>query len=154
MNNHPIHYFIFRLAEQLFAITVSDVERVFRALWVTPIPDSPPLLRGVVNLRGRVLPVFNLHSRLELPEKAVDTTDRLVLLPGQFSCCFFVDHVEGVLSFHKEEIFPPTRFSAHLEQILEGIVQYRQETVLLLPIRHIVHPLLAQTQPLLQGLPA
>ncbi|MBF0183265.1 MAG: purine-binding chemotaxis protein CheW [Magnetococcales bacterium] len=149
MPDHPIHYLVFRLEEQLFAIAITDVERVFRALWVTPVADAPPILSGLVNLRGQVVPVLNLRLRLELPERMIDPEDRLILLPGKMPCCFFVDRIEGVIPIDNGAIQPPGSLSPHLEPLLDGVVQHQQQTVLLLPKKRLLQPLLSVAQPVL-----
>lgn len=70
---------VLQLGEQRYALCLSAVERVIRAIAVTPLADAPETVLGVVNIRGSVLPVMNLRKRFGLPARALDPNDQLVL---------------------------------------------------------------------------
>jgi len=58
---------VFQLGEQQFALGVTAVERVVQAVEIATLPDEPRGVRGVINLQGRIVPVFDLWSRLGQP---------------------------------------------------------------------------------------
>jgi purine-binding chemotaxis protein CheW len=61
---------VFRLAEHEYALRLESVSEVLRMVAITPLPESPPWLAGVINLRGRVIAVTDLRLRLGLPAPA------------------------------------------------------------------------------------
>lgn len=69
----------FDLGSQRCAIALADVVEVVRIVAMAHLPDAPPLVEGIINLRGRVVPVLDLRARFGLPPKAVDLTDHLVV---------------------------------------------------------------------------
>lgn len=68
----------FRLGGQSFALPVTHVRGVHRAGHITPLPNSPPTVRGLTNLRGRVIAVIDLATELELGATAVDERSRIL----------------------------------------------------------------------------
>ncbi|MHB9137888.1 MAG: chemotaxis protein CheW [Victivallaceae bacterium] len=62
------------------AVSVNDVERVLRAVELVAIPDMPPHLEGLLNLRGEAVPVINLHYRLDISTQELDPEDFLIIL--------------------------------------------------------------------------
>jgi len=74
---------VFSLDERLFALPLSNVVQVLRAVEVTPLPQAPAVICGVVNVRGEVIPVVNLRQRLGLPEKALALGDQLLVAQGR-----------------------------------------------------------------------
>ncbi len=73
------HFLIFWLDGQRFALPVAAVQRVLRAVEVTPLPQSPELVLGIINVRGKVVPVVDLRRRCGLRLKEIDLDDQFVL---------------------------------------------------------------------------
>jgi purine-binding chemotaxis protein CheW len=63
----PAQWLVFRLQTHDYALAIADVIEVLRMVALTPVPEAPAWLAGVVNLRGRVIPVIDLRRRLGLP---------------------------------------------------------------------------------------
>ena len=78
-DNVPEHVLAFSLDEQRFALPLAAVDRVVRAVEVTPLPKTPGIVLGVINVQGRVIPVINLRRRCRLPERDVEPDDQFVL---------------------------------------------------------------------------
>jgi purine-binding chemotaxis protein CheW len=70
---------VFTLDHKLFGLSLSNVERVVRAVEISPVPDSPEALYGVINVEGRIIPVVNSRRRLGLPEREPDLEDRFII---------------------------------------------------------------------------
>lgn len=70
---------VFVVDDQKYALPLDVVERVVRAVEVTPLPEAPPIIAGVFSLQGRVVPVVDLRRRFRLPERAVDPDDHFVV---------------------------------------------------------------------------
>jgi purine-binding chemotaxis protein CheW len=73
------HLVIVALDEWRLALPLAAVERVLRAVEVTPLPGAPDVVQGVINMQGRVLPVLNLRRRCGLPEREIDPGDQIVV---------------------------------------------------------------------------
>jgi purine-binding chemotaxis protein CheW len=70
---------VFGLDARRIAIPLAAVERVVRAVEITPLPQAPSMVIGVINVRGAVLPVMNVRRKFHLPERAVVPTDHFLI---------------------------------------------------------------------------
>lgn len=78
-NATPDSVVVFALDDLRFALSMNAVERVVRAVEVSPIPDSPKGVLGVVNVHGRIMPVYDVRARFGLEPREVRLTDHLVI---------------------------------------------------------------------------
>ena len=65
----------FALNEQRYALRLAIVERIVRMVEITPLPNAPDIVLGVVNLQGRIIPIFNIRRRFGLEEREPDLDD-------------------------------------------------------------------------------
>jgi purine-binding chemotaxis protein CheW len=70
---------VFEVSGQRYALPSSDVWEVLRAAAVVPLPRAPAVVEGVINLRGRLVPVLDLRTRFRLAAKPVEPTDHFVV---------------------------------------------------------------------------
>jgi purine-binding chemotaxis protein CheW len=73
----------FRLAHERYAVETRFVQEVYPLRDLTPLPCTPPFIRGVVNVRGRILPVLDLKKFFALPDHGLTDLHRVILLRGQ-----------------------------------------------------------------------
>ena len=104
---------VFTLDGQKFGLDIFTVQRALRAVAVTPLPNAPRIVMGVVNVAGRVLPVFNIRRRLGLAEREVRSSDRLLIAEaGKRTVALLVDAVndiagrDGTTAVAANEILP------------------------------------------------
>ena len=108
----PGKYMTFQLAGQAYGVGILTVREIIGLLEITRVPLAPPAVRGVVNLRGRVIPVVDL--RLKFGLGACETTDQSVIIVVQcvvdgrpLTMGVLVDQVLEVLNATAEQIEPP-----------------------------------------------
>lgn len=107
-----------RIDQRRYALPLSVVERVIRAVDVTPLPRAPVTVRGAINVHGRVLPVLSLRRRFGLPEREVTPTDVFVLASAAHRrVALIVDESEGVLE-------PPESHITVAAQLTDGLTQF------------------------------
>lgn len=98
----------FRVGEQEYSVDIMSVREIRGWTRATPLPHSAPYVRGVINLRGAVLPILDLACRLDLG--TTETTERNVIIVvhvrGQ-SIGLLVDAVSDILSIPRSELQPP-----------------------------------------------
>jgi purine-binding chemotaxis protein CheW len=98
-------YVVIGLDELRVALRLSAVERVVRAVYVSPLPDAPEIVAGVVNVQGRVVPVGNMRRRFRLAERPAALADRLVIArANQRPVALMADTVGGVLEYPASDI--------------------------------------------------
>lgn len=91
-------FFLFAIEGFRYALGLEAVERVVRAVAVTPLSDGPDVVHGVINFQGRVVPVLNLRRRLGFPDREIRPEDVLVIARcASRTIAFFADSVEGVV---------------------------------------------------------
>lgn len=98
----------FHVGPTEYAIDLMRVEEILRPQTITPLPQAPRWVEGVISLRGNLLPVVNLRRRLGLEDAAVTRKSRLlVCFLGRRRVGFLVDRVAEVLRLSREDIRPP-----------------------------------------------
>jgi len=113
----------FRLAGERYAVEARFVSEVQPLRDLTPLPGTPAFVRGVVNLRGRILPVYDLKKFFALPEQGLTDLHRIVVVEGaDFELGLLADVVAGVRTVTRESLAPPpTTVSAIAAQYLKGV---------------------------------
>ena len=96
---------VFRLEEQRFALPLGVVERIIRAVAVTPLPEAPDIMHGLIDLEGQILPVLNLRRRIGLPEREITPEDHfLIVRAAQRQAVLVIDQAEGLVTRSPGEI--------------------------------------------------
>ncbi|MEO5362656.1 MAG: chemotaxis protein CheW [Magnetococcus sp. DMHC-8] len=136
---------VFSIHNQLYGVGVLDVDKIYRAMQVTALPDAPVWLMGLVNLGGHILPVVDMRNRLELPGKPIDPDDRLVRLTAPSACCFFVDRVLGVVAFDQDHVSESGDIHPQLDPHLAGVGRHDNATVLFITTAKLFSGVMAHT---------
>jgi purine-binding chemotaxis protein CheW len=99
---------VLRLGDREYGLATEVVVQVLRMVAVRPVPESPPWIAGVVNLRGRTTPMVDLRRRLGLPARAPGPADHIVVVrSGDATLGLIVDAVLEVLEVGQGEVEPP-----------------------------------------------
>lgn len=109
---------VFALEGQRYALELRHVERIVPAVEITPLPNVPDIVVGVIDLAGTVVPVVSLRRRLGLPDREVHPADQLVIAQTvRRAVAFVVDESFGVIERPTAEIVDMAGVIAGLEQI-------------------------------------
>ena len=108
MGGHDsLHLAVFRVDGQAYGLEVQAVERVLPAVAISEIPGAPEVIRGVVNVRGRVFPVVDLRVRFGRPRRALRMSDHFLLVQTLRRLMgLLADEVQGVISISREALTP------------------------------------------------
>jgi purine-binding chemotaxis protein CheW len=142
----PAQYLSFMLGQDMFAMGILAVREILEYAGVTPVPQMPPAICGVINLRGTAVPVLDLARRLERASSAISKRTCIVVVEvdgddGPFVIGILVDAVNAVLDIPATEIEPAPRFGAVKAELLHGIGKVNGRFVLLLAVQHVVSTL-------------
>lgn len=132
---------VFRLADQLYAVDIGDVLEIIRPQNLTRVPGAPDFLEGVINLRGRVIPIIDPAGRFGLDRGGVRTEGgRIVVMEtGKATVGIFVEDVSEVLRFSGEQIKPPPEIVAgRANAYVKGIVLADERLIILLDVRRLL----------------
>lgn len=136
-------YFTFRLGAKLFAVNIGQITKIMELTEITKVPNSPRYFKGIINLFGDVIPVFDGRLKFGFQETE-NTRDTCILilvfeLDGQpVTSGIIVDSVEKVLIFESEQIKPaPTVGKGFNAEFISGITTFNDEFVIILNIEKI-----------------
>jgi purine-binding chemotaxis protein CheW len=117
----------FRLAGERYAVETRFVNEVHPLRDLTPLPGTPAFIRGIVNLRGKILPVYDLKKFFQLPEHGVTDLHRIVVVNGgDFEIGLLADVITGVTTLPRAALSPPLpTLSAIAAEFLEGVTAER-----------------------------
>ncbi|MEI4471160.1 chemotaxis protein CheW [Frigidibacter sp. MR17.24] len=111
--NSELELLSFRLAEQEYSVDIMSVREIRGWTRATPLPHSPHYMRGVINLRGTVLPVIDLASRLGMPPVEGDARNVIIVVQSEGqSVGLLVDAVSDILALPRGALQPPPEISA------------------------------------------
>lgn len=122
---------VFALDGERYGLVLSAVDNVVRAVAITPLPQAPDIVLGVVNVRGRVIPVINMRRRFRLPERGIVLTDQLVIAhTARRPVALVADAVSNILQYPEEDIVEAQSILADAEYI-EGVVRLNGSLILI-----------------------
>lgn len=131
-------YLSFRLGEEAFATCVSKVIEILEVSKITKVPKSPAYMRGVLNLRGSVLPVIDTRLKFGMAA-TTDTVNTCIMVLNvqmdneSFVLGALVDAVQEVLEISEDEIRPaPSIGSKYKSEFIEGMVKANEQFIMLL----------------------
>ena len=130
MNRHD-KLLIFAIAALRCALDIATVETIIRAVEITPLPKAPDIVLGVINIRGRVIPVLNIRKRFGLPEREISINDSLIIAgTSGRPVALVVDEVSGVIEYNDSAVVKPGDIVPRLEYI-GGVVKLNDGLVLI-----------------------
>ncbi len=129
----------FRLGEEEYAIDISAVQEINRMTEITKVPNSPPYIEGVLNLRGRIIPAVNLRKKFGLPEREYDRHTRIMVVDVEGTMVgLIVDAVSEVLRISPETIEPAPEMSAGVNsKYIMGVGKINGRLVILLDLERL-----------------
>jgi purine-binding chemotaxis protein CheW len=129
---------VFEVAGQTYGLPIADVLELVRAVTITPLPNAPAVIEGVVNVRGRVLPVLDVRARFRLPAKALDPSDHfIVAAAGPRGVILRVDRatnlarVDEALVQSPQTLGPSAAYVAGVLKLDDGLVLIHDLTTFL-----------------------
>ena len=129
----------FKVGEEEFGIEILSVQEIIRLQELTRVPNSPEFVDGVINLRGKVIPVIALRKRFGLPQQTHDKETRIVVLETHSVVIgLIVDSVSEVLRIPAEAVVPPPRLGPIEKEFVSGVGKLEDRLLILLDLERIV----------------
>ena len=150
-SNQEEQIVVFQLMEQVYGIDINSVYEIIRMEAITKIPRTPHFVEGVINLRGRIIPVIDLGLRFDLGQAARTQASRIIIVEvaGQ-TIGMIVDSVQEVLRIPVNSIEPPPPVANGIDAAyLRGIAVLEERLVILLDQSKIL--MAEETEMLLQA---
>ncbi|MGB9813431.1 MAG: chemotaxis protein CheW [Thermovenabulum sp.] len=131
----PKQLVVFGLAEELYGLDIFDVREVIKDAPITKIPNAPEFVEGVVNLRGKIIPVIDLKKRFGIGkgEKSKDSRIIIVEISGQ-EAGLIVDSVDEVITIDDNSIEPAPPVTTINAAFIEGLAKKEDKLIILIKL--------------------
>lgn len=125
---------VFHLADEEYGIEVENVRTIERMMPITRVPKTPPFVKGVVNIRGIVVPVIDLRGRFNLPETSSTDSSRIIIVAvNEMEVGFIVDAANDVIDIDADTISgPPEVVGGVKAKYLRGITRLDENRLLIM----------------------
>ena len=123
----------FTVGEELFAVDILSVQEINRMIALTKVPQSPEGIEGVINLRGRIIPVLDLRIQFGIGTAEINDESRIVVVEVQgITVGFIVDSVHEVLRIERSIVEPTPQMTSSIDSSYVAGVAKLPETLLIL----------------------
>jgi len=137
-------YLTFMLENKEYGIRILKIKEIIRLMDITHLPHTPDFIKGVINLRGKVIPVMDLRLKFDMPSREYDertcivvveiSTKTNVMLMG-----IVVDAVLEVMNISNSDIEPPPKFGSNVDtEFISGIAKTKNGIKILLDIDKVL----------------
>ncbi len=130
----------FNLGQEEFGLGIQSIQEINRMVEITRVPNSPEFVSGVINLRGKVIPIINLRKRFGFPPKESDRNTRIIVVElGNIVVGFIVDAVSEVLRIPKSITEPPPSIVAGIgSEYITAVAKLENRLLILLDLERIL----------------
>ena len=131
----------FFIDEQFFAVPVQQVQEVIRYQEMTSVPLVPPVIRGLINLRGQIVVAFDLRRRLGYPDRPKDQKPMNVVVRADGeTVSFLVDEIGDVIEVEEDcAEQPPETLRAEMRELVQGVYKLKGQLLLVLDTERTVN---------------
>ena len=130
----------FRIGEEEFGVDILAVQEIIRMMQITMVPRAPEFIEGVINLRGKVIPVINMRTRFNKPALDQDSNTRIVVMELENKIVgFLVDGVSEVLRIPESTVEDPPPVVAGIgSEYIRGIGKLDNRLLILLNLDNLL----------------
>lgn len=142
-NKEPEQYLTFMLDGETYAVEINHVREVLDLIRITQVPNMPTFMRGVINLRGGVVPVIDLRDKFHLPKVGQTANTCIVILELMIDgvpslAGAIADSVKEVMRLDDLKIEPPPRMGNRLKtEFIKGMINRDNEFIIVLDIMRV-----------------
>jgi len=136
----------FQLGEEHYGIDIMDVKEIVRVQDIRPIPNAPSYVEGIINLRGEIIPIINLHKRFHIKRAVVGEDEELlsgfiIIDVDGMNLGVVIDKIARVVTIENEQIqAPPQMLSGIGAEYIQGVIQNEEGYLIILDIRRLFNP--------------
>ncbi len=129
----------FHIGNEEFGVDIRKVQEINSMINITKIPKAPEHVEGVVNLRGKIIPIVSLRAKLNFAEKGLDKSSRILVVELEGTVLgFIVDSVSEVLRITEATIEPtPSIVGATDAGYIEGVINLKDRLLILLDLNRL-----------------
>ncbi|WP_027179864.1 chemotaxis protein CheW [Maridesulfovibrio bastinii] len=130
----------FSIGDEEFGVDILKVQEIIRTMEITRVPRAPEFVEGVINLRGKVIPIIDLRRRFGLPTRDHDQHTRIIVIEiSNMIVGFVVDSVSEVLRIPEGTVEPPPPVVSGLEsEYISGVGKLEDRLLILLDLDRLL----------------
>lgn len=130
----------FKLGEEEFAVDILAVQEINRMVEITKVPKAPAFVEGVINLRGKIIPIIDLRKRFKMNDKTLSKETRIVVVNVEKSTIgLIVDSVSEVLRLPLSTLEPPPDLISGIDvEYIRGVGKLDKRLLILLDLNKIL----------------
>lgn len=133
-------YLTFSIGNEFYGLEICYVTEIIGLQPITEVPELPEYIRGIINLRGKIIPVMDVRLRFKKSFREYNDRTCIIVVDIQDICVgLIVDAVSEVLSIKDEDIVPPQELKAVKNRYIKGIGKVSNEVKLLLDCTKLLH---------------
>ena len=132
-------YLTFFVDNEQYGIDISKIKEIIAPINITHIPKTPNFVKGVINLRGLIIPVVDIRLKFGMQEREIDMNTAIIIYEVEkASIGFIVDSVEDVLTLDEKCISDAPQFGSNIDvSFIESIAELDNGVIMLLDLRKI-----------------
>ena len=138
-------FLTFLLGSEEYGIPINKIKEIIGIMEITSVPRTPVFIKGVINLRGKIIPVMDLRLKFELGEKEYNQRTCIIVVEIDFSGSrrlmgIVVDTVSEVVNIQKGDIELPPQYGGRMDTaFLTGMGKVKGKVILLLDIEQVLN---------------
>jgi purine-binding chemotaxis protein CheW len=137
--SQEIQLVVFELNKELYGVEIERVHEIIRPPTITRVPRAPEFVEGVINLRGRIVPVVSLRARFGVADQAATRATRIIVMDVAGSTIgMVVDAVAAVTRISLDAVEPPGSLVALKDDFVRGIVKRPDDLIVLLEVDRVL----------------
>lgn len=133
----------FSLAEEGYGVSILKVKEIIGMMDITPVPKTPEFVKGVINLRGKIIPIMDLRIKFGMPQQEYDERTCIIVVEVELKGVqkllgVVVDMVSEVVTVSQSQIEPPPDYGKNMEHnFILGIGKIKDRVVIILDIEEV-----------------
>lgn len=137
-------YLTFALGAERYGLQILKVQEIIGVIRITKVPKSPAYMKGVINLRGKIIPVVDLRLRFEMEEREYDKKTCVIVVNASFgdqtiAVGVVVDTVLEVINFDESNIQPTPDYNESADKgFIVGLGKVQESVIILIDIDHVL----------------
>jgi purine-binding chemotaxis protein CheW len=134
-------YLAFNLDREDYGIEIRHVTEIIGIQTVTRVPEMPDFIKGVINLRGKVIPVMDVRLRFRMPPREYDERTCIIVVDiNDTSVGVVVDEVREVMNIPESEVEPPPKTVGQKGgRFIQGVGKADNSVIIILDVNHLLH---------------
>lgn len=139
-SNTANKYVVFKIEQEFYGIDISKVKSIERIQHFTRVPNAPPFVKGVINLRGEVVPIIDFRLRINIDYKEIDLDSRIIIVNvDEIQVGLLVDSSSEVIEIGSDNIDnPPMEKEGVAENFVEGIGKLDGKLIILINVESLI----------------